>query len=276
LVLRTSSITFSFFLIVSSLLNLNPIYSFASTKFKTFRKVEYKCNKCKNVIAVLKELIRIVTQVAPIYEVIIGYVVSFILGLFSGIILAYYRYILSKKTARENFFQPYLNKLHNVVSEILKKRDAAFFEPRYRRFIEIRDSISSQRLPIFGSKNFKTVFLPYVNFVDSYNHKVELIRQCKEFESIYYDIEKEGISVLRVRFKNLYKPLFNFHWQFSEPIVKSAKNIKHNFPTTDEMKTEDFNTLYNSADIEELLFVNVAGGLFSYAQKLEKEQRKLL
>lgn len=209
---------------------------------------------------------------------------TFVVGLGIGIITTYVGHWLSGKRLKKEQFSPYLRKLHGIISRIMTKTEAKQLNSRFHALQnamieeEMRKS-AMEKLSIEPSnvfESFGSSFGAYFFFISSFDSLVETIRECKNFESVYSEIEKKGIlSTLELRDKRLYTYLSWFHDSASY-IVKKTKDIFDQLRTTNEaIDQSESGTMSQSQAFQRIRMINTHD-LFHWGEWLEKRLRKYL
>lgn len=151
---------------------------------------------------------------------------GFVVGLVIGIITTYIGHTLSVRRSREERFTPYLQKLYGIVSRIMRNSNAEKLRDRYKLLVNARVEGRMREIAIkdLGEEQageplyLKPEFVPLIFFVESCNDLVETVRECRNFESVYSEMEAKGlVSALKVRNGRLAHSLSWFH--------DSTKNI---------------------------------------------------
>lgn len=176
---------------------------------------------------------------------------------------------------------PSLLQLYGIVCRITEKHDAQTIRSRYedlmttrtedeiieRGFKEIMDK-EDVRFPYYFFGYRLARFLP---FVLSYNHMVEALRECRDFEANYAEMEKKGlIQALKLRKKKLHGSLWSFHFA-ANYIVKETKDIVDKLVTATEMENvSGFDSVFESDVLKKMLELSTRD-VFRSASELKKQ-----
>ena len=208
--------------------------------------------------------------------------ITFVLGLSTAYSTAYIAYWLSVRRSKKEQFQPYLQKLYGIVSRIMSHADAEKLNERYRHLLnaaidqEIRES-AMKKLAIEPSnvfESFGSSFIAYSLFVHSFNDLVETIRECKDFEIIFSEMEKKGIfSTLKLRERRLHTELSWFHGS-SGYVVEETKDIVGALRTTTEANDQSSPGSMSPSQAFQKLMMLSTHNLFHFGASLEKRLKK--
>jgi len=125
-----------------------------------------------------------------------------------------------------------------------------------------------------AADELRPAFSASLMFLSSYNSIVEVIRECKRFESVYTEMEKKGlIATLKVHHRRLYNHLSFFHGSASY-IVEETTDIVDNLVTAYELKEgQAIKTIFEDNVFGILRRINTHN-LFQSGSQLEKQLRK--
>lgn len=216
-------------------------------------------------------------------ELLLGFVLGVISGFLVGFFGEYFHHRFSRKRSREEVFLPYLRKLHGSVSEIMRRTEAEELRERYDTLInarieeKMRESVTTEltgKEPIEIPDYMRPVFSAWLGFVSSYNSIVLVIRECRNFESVYAEMEKKGlIATLKVRHGRLYSPLSFFHGSASY-IVEETADIVDSLAAAYEMKEGEASKEIFEDNVFGILRGINTHNLFLYGSELQKQLEK--
>ncbi len=214
-------------------------------------------------------------------------ILTFISGLIIGIFLEFIRHSLSVRRSKREGLLPYLRQLYGSISRIMEKTDADKLNSRYERLFnaQIEEKMrESAYKKLVGKDNAKLPFLrspafgPYMMFLLSYNSLVEVVRESKQFESVYMEMEKKGlITTLKVHHKRLYFPLISVH-QYTSHIVEVTSGIVDDLVTSYELKDDQ----EKERMVEDEIFAVLqrlsvpTSNLFNFGSQLQKQLKKFV
>jgi DNA-binding Lrp family transcriptional regulator len=172
--------------------------------------------------------------------------------------------------------------MYGIVSRIMRKIDAEKLGEHYKMLLnarieeEMRET-AMKKLNIEPSnvfESFGTSFVAYSLFVSSFNDLIETIRECREFESAFSDMDQKGLlSTLRLRDERLHSDLYWFH-ESSRYIVEETKDIADKLRTTTEVNDQTkAGVMSQSQTFQRIMMLNTHN-LFLPGKSLEKRLRK--
>lgn len=213
-------------------------------------------------------------------ELVLGLVLGSISGFLVGFFVEYLHHYFSGKRSKEEVFLPYLRKLHGSISEIMKNTEAEELGKRYDRLINARieEKMRESAIRELGAKEhveipeyMKPAFSALLIFLSSYNSIVEVIRECKRFESVYTEMEEKGlIATLKVHHGRLYNRLSFFHGSASY-IVEETSDIVDNLVKASELK--EGQTIFEDDIFGTLRRINTHN-LFLYGSEVQQQLKK--
>lgn len=210
-------------------------------------------------------------------------ILVFMLGLISGFFVEYVHHYFSVKRSKKEGFLPYMRKLYGSVSEIMEKTDAEELNRRYDRFInaKIKEKMRESAIKELAGKEsikFHELMSPaypaLLMFLSSYNSLIEVIRECKRFESTYVEMEKKGlIDTLKIHHGRLYSPLSFFH-SSANYIAEETAEIVDNLVTAYELKEGQASETIFEDNVFEIIRKIATHNLFHFGSELQKQLRK--
>jgi hypothetical protein len=210
--------------------------------------------------------------------------VSIVVGLIGGLIPAYIMHKLSVRQSRKERFIPYLQKLYGIVSRIMKNAEAEKLSDRYKSFVNAKIEGRMREIAIkdLGKEQVNEPpysspeFVPYTFFVISYDKLIEIVRECRNFESVYSEMVSTGLlPALKVRDETLARFLSFFH-DSTEYIVNETSGYFDKLMMTNETKTaQEFESRFQGEVFQRMLKLSISTrNLFNFGAELEKRLKK--
>lgn len=171
-------------------------------------------------------------------------IIAFISGLVVGVIPAYLGHLLSMRRTKKEEVLPYLTKLYGIVSNIMQRTDAEYVKLYYDEWIEakINETIRERAIKdLTGEKNpqipmhhwLPDTFGVSFSFFNSFKKLIEVAKECRDFESLYAEMGKKGLThALGLRNSRLSGSLNMFHlsaeyvYQTTSGVIEKFENIQ--------------------------------------------------
>ncbi len=179
-------------------------------------------------------------------------------------------------------FLPKLRQLHGIVARIMDRSEATHLRNRYEKLIEVAIDQKMREdayKKIMKEQNIKSPALSpvdahYMFFMMSYNSLREVIIECRNFESVYAEMRKEGlVEALKVRQKRLHGDLSWFH-NSAEYVVNETRDIVEGLEAKTNMGDEGKPETISQDDVLKRMLALSTHNLFNWGSQLEKQLRK--
>lgn len=181
---------------------------------------------------------------------------------------------------------PYMRKLYGIVCRIMDRKDAEGLKAQHERLIEVTVKEKMREIAVkelTDGKNslipmslWSPVFTTYTFFLFYLRQLIEVARECKEFESVYAEMDKKGlIQALNIRNKRLSGSLAMFH-SSAEYVSEETSDIIENFKfdQTSEITAEkQFESMLQDDRLQKMLEL-ATHNLFHYGAQLKKQLEK--
>lgn len=215
-------------------------------------------------------------------------IISFVSGLFIGAVTTYLGHLWSMRRTKEEEFLPYLRKLYGIVSRIMDRTDAENFKTQYNRLIDAKVNEKMRELAIKELTEGQTSKIPmpiwwspslatYITFVMSFKHLIEVAKECRDFESVYAEMEIKGlIQALKLRNNRLSGYLNMFHSSAeyvsdeTSDIIEKLEKIEQ---TSEAIAVKEFKSIFQDDMLQRLLELTTHN-LFHFGLELKKQLEK--
>jgi len=214
-----------------------------------------------------------------------GLILTFILGLISGLSIEFLRHSLSKRRKKEEDFLPHMRKLYGILCRILRKKEAQHLMNLHNKLIntkieEKKREIALKDLQLEDSefrRELGPLAMAETFFWHSYNCLLDVIEECRIFVDEYSKIEEKGlIPTLKKYHVNLYRSLWDFH-SYAQTIVEHTNKWKIELIDARENGERGFETILKEENIASLNGLNIAiSNLFRSGSQLEKDLEKII
>jgi hypothetical protein len=204
-----------------------------------------------------------------------------------AIISAYLGYRFGVKQSKEEPFLPYLRKIYGIISRIMRCKRAEYFEEAYRKYIDVaveermrhdayKAVLKEAEITDSGLPTLSRTQVYFIGFLSVYSDLIEVIKECKNYEEIYAQMEKEGLlEALRVHYRGLRGNIYLVH-ESTSYIVSETKDIIEMLETAEEMDAQSkFNLLSKNEILRRMLKLSTHN-LFTFGADLEKSLEKLV
>jgi len=181
-----------------------------------------------------------------------------------GIVSTYLAHVWSVRRSEKKRFMPYLLRLYGIAFRTMEKGDATMLKSRYEK---LRVGSNSRN----GASYYTSEWVHVLPFAHSYNCLVDVIRECRDFEFEYAEMEKKGlIQALKLRKKKLHESMWSFHFA-AEQIVRETNAIIDRLVKATEMRDiSEFDSIFESDVLKKMLELSTRD-LFRSASESKKQ-----